>query len=522
MRDKQETVSGRPPAIFRSAAELFASYGGTPTETAIAFYNCHTGAKSAALRYPEDAEEIFSHDTAAGLPGALLYKAAEEQAEHAAFVRYLRKGVPPAVPEEIRQSASRMCSCLHLKAAQPLHEKRETFPAGDPALYKEEKIATAYEYIYAAARNSETTVENAEKAHLRTFLTQIRKLTGEAHITIDEPYLIQEKARFRLQFLQTLERLSGVFARQIAGRRRKDDTGFEEKAINPRLDIAAQVQARLDTETERFRFRFGQTLDGRRQQAFGLRKYIWRTEDDARVRASHRRNDDNIFAWDAPPPTGHPGEDYGCRCLAEPTLQDAGEPRIDTAFAIAPGLVYAAEAAAILGRIYVNTQKARRAAAAARGASAVLNGIPEEDGNAEEKPENTQLPSEQPPEEPEPEDNRIEKPPLRLEYEAVVRGLKELEDKLREEGKSPEEIARTLSRRRRAIGRYYKSISPPEFREKAFKRNIHDFGDKWGPAIKWFLNRGDSWEDIIKSSQKPGGLDFFKFMRLIYAKNSRY
>lgn len=42
--------------------------------------------------------------------------------------------------------------------------------------------------------------------------------------------------------------------------------------------------------------------------------YIWRTQGDDKVRASHAANDGKIFAWDNPPPTGHPGEDYGCRC----------------------------------------------------------------------------------------------------------------------------------------------------------------------------------------------------------------
>jgi hypothetical protein len=35
------------------------------------------------------------------------------------------------------------------------------------------------------------------------------------------------------------------------------------------------------------------------------------------VRASHAANNGRIFAWDNPPETGHPGEDYGCRCTAE-------------------------------------------------------------------------------------------------------------------------------------------------------------------------------------------------------------
>jgi hypothetical protein len=46
--------------------------------------------------------------------------------------------------------------------------------------------------------------------------------------------------------------------------------------------------------------------------------YIWRTRSDGRVRASHAANNGKIFAWDNPPPTGNPGEEWGCRCWGEP------------------------------------------------------------------------------------------------------------------------------------------------------------------------------------------------------------
>jgi hypothetical protein len=46
--------------------------------------------------------------------------------------------------------------------------------------------------------------------------------------------------------------------------------------------------------------------------------YVWRTRADDKVRSSHAANDGVIFAWDDPPPTGHPGTDYHCRCTAEP------------------------------------------------------------------------------------------------------------------------------------------------------------------------------------------------------------
>lgn len=46
--------------------------------------------------------------------------------------------------------------------------------------------------------------------------------------------------------------------------------------------------------------------------------YIWRTRDDDHVRTSHAANNGKLFAWSAPPATGHPGAGYNCRCVAEP------------------------------------------------------------------------------------------------------------------------------------------------------------------------------------------------------------
>ncbi|MDD9911070.1 MAG: minor capsid protein [Ahrensia sp.] len=53
--------------------------------------------------------------------------------------------------------------------------------------------------------------------------------------------------------------------------------------------------------------------------------YIWRTRNDGKVRPSHAANNGKIFSWDDPPPTGHPGEDFGCRCTAEPYVLNVRE-----------------------------------------------------------------------------------------------------------------------------------------------------------------------------------------------------
>ena len=63
----------------------------------------------------------------------------------------------------------------------------------------------------------------------------------------------------------------------------------------------------------------------KREQERRTSHYIWRTQGDDKVRASHAANDGKIFAWDSPPPTGHPGEDFGCRCVAEDYTPNVSE-----------------------------------------------------------------------------------------------------------------------------------------------------------------------------------------------------
>ncbi|AJE46067.1 minor capsid protein [Celeribacter indicus] len=66
--------------------------------------------------------------------------------------------------------------------------------------------------------------------------------------------------------------------------------------------------------------RFEARLNAQRQQALGISHYVWRSQDDDRVRATHAAWDDQVFSWDDPPPDGFPGEAFGCRCYAEPVI----------------------------------------------------------------------------------------------------------------------------------------------------------------------------------------------------------
>lgn len=64
-------------------------------------------------------------------------------------------------------------------------------------------------------------------------------------------------------------------------------------------------------------------LTGIRQQSVGVTHYVWRTCQDNAVRDSHRDREGRVFSWQERPMGGHPGEDYNCRCEAEPSRPES-------------------------------------------------------------------------------------------------------------------------------------------------------------------------------------------------------
>lgn len=75
-----------------------------------------------------------------------------------------------------------------------------------------------------------------------------------------------------------------------------------------------------------------------RQRNAGIKKYIWTTSRDERVRPMHEELDGTIQDWDAPPVVSddgrrcHPGDDYQCRCTPFPVLEELDE-ELDPEFA---------------------------------------------------------------------------------------------------------------------------------------------------------------------------------------------
>lgn len=65
---------------------------------------------------------------------------------------------------------------------------------------------------------------------------------------------------------------------------------------------------------------FAGLINQLRQADLEIEQYVWRSQDDAKVRDNHAAYDDRVFRWDDPPEGGHPGEAHNCRCYAEPVL----------------------------------------------------------------------------------------------------------------------------------------------------------------------------------------------------------
>lgn len=87
--------------------------------------------------------------------------------------------------------------------------------------------------------------------------------------------------------------------------------------------------------------KFYGAVNRQRQENLGVKKFIWRTVSDERVRKSHEELDGEEFSWDDLPVNErgekiYPGSDYQCRCYSEPVLDDladevdAAEQTLDT------------------------------------------------------------------------------------------------------------------------------------------------------------------------------------------------
>jgi SPP1 gp7 family putative phage head morphogenesis protein len=127
------------------------------------------------------------------------------------------------------------------------------------------------------------------------------------------------------------DEISGIVQRGLAAGTRPEQMAEDFEARYQVSRSRANLIARDQTA------KLHGQLDRVRQTDLGIKHYIWRTAKDQRVRDEHAEREGEVFSWDDPPEGGHPGEDYQCRCYAEPMIEElldeleAGEPLAEAA-----------------------------------------------------------------------------------------------------------------------------------------------------------------------------------------------
>lgn len=111
---------------------------------------------------------------------------------------------------------------------------------------------------------------------------------------------------------QYFEKLGDAIGKNMEAGLRFEDLAKEVERIGGVTESRAKLIAR--DQTSKMNSAFNKT----RQSSLGIGRYTWQTSGDERVREEHQANDGQVFNWNDPPATGHPGDDVNCRCAAVP------------------------------------------------------------------------------------------------------------------------------------------------------------------------------------------------------------
>ena len=126
--------------------------------------------------------------------------------------------------------------------------------------------------------------------------------------------------------------------RSIPERYVQDLEGTVIRAINEgqsATDLAATIKSTYDKPVKRADLiaqdqigKLHSQLAQARQQAIGVKEYVWRGILDARERPEHRAREGKTFTWSNPPSDGHPGSPIRCRCYGQPVFPPRDKARL--------------------------------------------------------------------------------------------------------------------------------------------------------------------------------------------------
>ncbi len=138
----------------------------------------------------------------------------------------------------------------------------------------------------------------------------------ERRVMLDRPAVTEEEQYAVRQVKTALNRLGFYTPDPHTGMTGDVDEGFKDAvyAFQRKATIYFDdVDVGPGSTTERI-------LNKELAQQDGRAFYTWRTVGDGKVRGDHAVRAGRRFSWDNPPDGENPGEDYNCRCWAEPVV----------------------------------------------------------------------------------------------------------------------------------------------------------------------------------------------------------
>lgn len=162
-------------------------------------------------------------------------------------------------------------------------------------------------------------------------------LVQPKNIGVDK--IVQTAQDFNVKLVEDANRFYSKQVRDIFTD--QDNFGRPVDALKKELIARSQVsESRAELIARDQTLKTNAAINGARQESSGITKYVWSTSLDSRVRGtpdgvwpnaeiSHYDLEGKIFSWDDPPEPGHPGEDYQCRCIALPYIEDLADIAFD-------------------------------------------------------------------------------------------------------------------------------------------------------------------------------------------------
>lgn len=190
-------------------------------------------------------------------------------------------------------------------------------------VFGEFRVAYARQYSDREAEALASRYAARGRDYAQSYIKNTMQTVLGVDVLTVSPAVAQQVSAFTRENVKLIESLGSSFIDDVEARViRTVRTGAQTS------DLVAEIRERYGVSESRATLIARdqiQKLNGEvnriQQVDLGIDSYTRRAVRDVRVRETHAALDGQVFKWADPPAVGHPGEEYQCRCTAEPNLQ---------------------------------------------------------------------------------------------------------------------------------------------------------------------------------------------------------